>query len=558
MHIHGEKIPKVKGWKLIAEDPESFDKDSDVVSYQKTLPGDLKIAVEFALKNPSSAFNHKKHKGNPYQVLKAQGEENFKQVKTGGWMDDSDIKNILEEVESKYTLKENKAMKLFGKIYKEGKLMKESKLPQGDIDAIDHVIGMIEGHKNTEELSEHIGMSILEVADVLKRLKTIELLEESKTVKESSQESAKESHEKALGSIDNLKKKMFSALTNVKDDEYGVSVSFNKVAQEIDKLADDFAPLKESANSNKSDKVSEQSIKFIKTADVKRSVDIDAQASAFAGGGSATYHEVENGDAVLFLGDKLVAYYTKDDTIKESKEESISGKTIEVETQKGVLKGFVDMDMPRGEGSHDITIKLSQDYGDNKSGETIRFWLDDLDGVKILKESKGFADDEEKMADFRKLSKEEFLKSYSYLTDEEYEATAQLFKESKITGNSFYLDLCDDQLDGVDTYSVGYYMNGEGKSAELGCMHLGDATKEANKLAKDLGIEWDGEWNFDGSTYFRNFKAPLKESKMSPEEFDKALAKAEKERDEAKTSIELEWAEMKIAELLGNEESEED
>lgn len=36
---------------------------------------------------------------------------------------------------------------------------------------------------------------------------------------------------------------------------------------------------------------------------------------------------------------------------------------------------------------------------------------------------KDFFDDEEKMSDFMALSKDEFLKSYAYLTDEEYEAT---------------------------------------------------------------------------------------------------------------------------------------
>ena len=33
---------------------------------------------------------------------------------------------------------------------------------------------------------------------------------------------------------------------------------------------------------------------------------------------------------------------------------------------------------------------------------------------------KDFCDDEEKMVDFFQLSKEEFLKSYSYMTEEEY------------------------------------------------------------------------------------------------------------------------------------------
>ena len=40
-------------------------------------------------------------------------------------------------------------------------------------------------------------------------------------------------------------------------------------------------------------------------------------------------------------------------------------------------------------------------------------------------EAKSFTDDEEKMKDFYELSKEEFLRSYSYMTEEEYDATAR-------------------------------------------------------------------------------------------------------------------------------------
>ena len=37
--------------------------------------------------------------------------------------------------------------------------------------------------------------------------------------------------------------------------------------------------------------------------------------------------------------------------------------------------------------------------------------------------NQSFADDAEKMIDFNTLTKEEFLQSYSYLTEAEYEAT---------------------------------------------------------------------------------------------------------------------------------------
>ena len=40
-----------------------------------------------------------------------------------------------------------------------------------------------------------------------------------------------------------------------------------------------------------------------------------------------------------------------------------------------------------------------------------------------------FTDDKEKMNDFFNLTKEEFLASYSYLTEEEYELTMEAIKE---------------------------------------------------------------------------------------------------------------------------------
>lgn len=46
----------------------------------------------------------------------------------------------------------------------------------------------------------------------------------------------------------------------------------------------------------------------------------------------------------------------------------------------------------------------------------------DLDEREIL--NKIFITDIEKMADFKILTKEEFLESYSYLTEDEYDATA--------------------------------------------------------------------------------------------------------------------------------------
>lgn len=46
-----------------------------------------------------------------------------------------------------------------------------------------------------------------------------------------------------------------------------------------------------------------------------------------------------------------------------------------------------------------------------------------------------FINDEEKMKDFKILSKEEFLESYSYLTEEEYDNT---YNKYYVTKNTFH------------------------------------------------------------------------------------------------------------------------
>ena len=60
----------------------------------------------------------------------------------------------------------------------------------------------------------------------------------------------------------------------------------------------------------------------------------------------------------------------------------------------------------------------------------------------------GFIDDYEKMFDFFRLSKEEFLTSYSYLTEEEYDATVMqlitFWNDIKETLKDFYKATDDD------------------------------------------------------------------------------------------------------------------
>lgn len=52
-----------------------------------------------------------------------------------------------------------------------------------------------------------------------------------------------------------------------------------------------------------------------------------------------------------------------------------------------------------------------------------------------------FLSDDDKMRDFKELTKEEFLQSYSYLTEEEYDATA---REVAVEISNFYDEFTDE------------------------------------------------------------------------------------------------------------------
>lgn len=53
-----------------------------------------------------------------------------------------------------------------------------------------------------------------------------------------------------------------------------------------------------------------------------------------------------------------------------------------------------------------------------------------------------FVDDGEKMRDFFDLTKEEFLESYSYLTEEEYDATEEYVKKHNLGPHLWVCERC--------------------------------------------------------------------------------------------------------------------
>ena len=79
------------------------------------------------------------------------------------------------------------------------------------------------------------------------------------------------------------------------------------------------------------------------------------------------------------------------------------------------MKEIIGDDYPTYEESVNMTLREKGHYSSNIP-------------------ARDFCDDEEKMADFNKLTKQEFLDSYSYLTEEEYQLTmnqVKLLQEEK-------------------------------------------------------------------------------------------------------------------------------
>ena len=75
--------------------------------------------------------------------------------------------------------------------------------------------------------------------------------------------------------------------------------------------------------------------------------------------------------------------------------------------------------------------EVYKDLANKNEYTTFEDWLHDMLKSGVFEEISfnNFIDDKDKMFDFIMLTKEEFLASYSYLTEEEYENTLQFVKQ---------------------------------------------------------------------------------------------------------------------------------
>ena len=70
-------------------------------------------------------------------------------------------------------------------------------------------------------------------------------------------------------------------------------------------------------------------------------------------------------------------------------------------------------------------------------------------------ELKNFADDREKLRDFAEIPKDEFLRSYSYIEEEQYDATTEWFKMHGLSPLDQYRKLLwEEYLDYLESWAL--------------------------------------------------------------------------------------------------------
>ncbi len=96
------------------------------------------------------------------------------------------------------------------------------------------------------------------------------------------------------------------------------------------------------------------------------------------------------------------------------------------ENDKYLMKGDLIMMIEKGnDGDQQTFFKSIQTNEYLFSGDE---GFDEVCDEILKLNGNDFLDDKEKMRDFKELSKEEFLKSYSYLTEEDYNLTKELLE----------------------------------------------------------------------------------------------------------------------------------
>ena len=152
---------------------------------------------------------------------------------------------------------------------------------------------------------------------------------------------------------------------------------------------------------------------------------------------------------------------------------------VECGTTEEKVNEQIEMDMECN--YHDLVCGVKGCYNRNSLDGYFS-----TEGCQLVKNEdftvENFIDDAEKMRDFKELSKEEFLKSYSYLTEAEYNNTMEIYKQTS-KEYKFNVRLCDGY------YSDGTYTVMAQTEEEAQDKALQEICEKLYKALPELGIE---------------------------------------------------------------------
>lgn len=208
--------------------------------------------------------------------------------------------------------------------------------------------------------------------------------------------------------------------------------------------------------------------------------------------------KIENYDTLLNDSDATLSLYMN---VYESDAISV---TLSLQSE---MYGYKDYDVPLNKGEEKALISLAEEYASKENTSLAVLMAEAKSAYGNEINSHNFINDAEKMRDFPLMSKEDFLASYSYLTDAEYNNTLELYQEKYLDIlNTMGYKLIQNENGEYSVYDVHY---GEFLKAENGnTLILDNAGHLFNALYETFDENYLAELAFDYTDYGIGDDAP--------------------------------------------------
>ena len=153
---------------------------------------------------------------------------------------------------------------------------------------------------------------------------------------------------------------------------------------------------------------------------------------------------------------------------------------------KGNLEDLINSTKPKEDQTINLFLAMEWGFKAHEKGKNLEYAKKEFENLLIKKSN--FLDDKEKMRDFKELSKEEFLKSYSYLTEEEYENTKKAIGEKGLYVKKEDLENAKvgDEIE-VSEFECEYCEDGNNLVVGYECIHCGKLNPNNCEVCKGKG-----------------------------------------------------------------------